>query len=945
MPKTVTFTVRDRPDGREFRRTVSYDNEIRRHEAGSYTVETKEVVTSEEERPVGGSEWELLRRSQVEREYDGFGNPTSEVEETDGGRKTTTEVGYRNNDNSWLIGLPTLREVTGCAPEHDCVTRKTTYDYDDAGNPTVTVLEPGDPEMELTTTTLYGDFGTVDSVTRTDDAGSSRDVSFTYDDDKLHLTSTTDALGYETKTVAHSGLGVALETTDPNGVRTTMRYDGFGRQVETNEADGGFEHANHVAFLGFQVVSTNTAGGGNTSVLMNAIGHEIEQRVRMFDGKTATVFTEYDERGRVSRRSRPTLPDGTPLFTTNAYDNRDRVLTTTAPNAAVTRHEYTGLETHTFDPLDRHSYSVANVDGDVESAHEGGVRTRFEYGPFGQRTKAVAADDTVQTMHYDRLGRLDQHVDPSRGTSETSYNAFGEPVRQINGAGEEATLTYDDLGRVKQTTSPEGTATNTWDSADHGIGHVASATSADGIITRYTYDEFGHKETAAWTIDDHVFQLDYGYDEFGRQASLTYPRIPDLAAEDRLRVDYTYNAHGYLQQIKSPAEPKPYWQATGRNADGALTGEQQGNDVVTSYVYESTTGRLTDLTTSGPVAGPLQTINLRHDLVGNLISKEDEVSGRAEEFGYDGLDRLLTWTAATDGEQAQEVSYAYNAVGGMVGEEVAGQPERNVSYRYGPYGQADASPHALTSRTGDGDSDSYRYDDAGRQISGPRRTVEYNRFDLPTSVTWGQPQRTTTYAYDADNMRVRKHDAEQTVIYVGGVFERQDEGRHRWDGDPQPALHACRGPCGRPDQPRSGRGGRTDHHDPVVVPAWRPPGQHHGRHQPAGQARRGRWGLPQRTVLRPVRPPHRRRQRSPRTATQRGSPARVHHPRTRGRDRRHQHEGPDLRPPGAPVPQPGPDPAGPTQQPEPQPLLLCLEQPRDQHRPHRVRDGWLELLV
>ena len=81
--------------------------------------------------------------------------------------------------------------------------------------------------------------------------------------------------------------------------------------------------------------------------------------------------------------------------------------------------------------------------------------------------------------------------------------------------------------------------------------------------------------------------------------------------------------------------------------------------------------------------------------------------------------------------------------------------------------------HALTSRIGDGDSSSYRYDDAGRQISGPGRTVDYNTFDLPASVTWGQPQRTTTYAYDANGIRVRKHDDDQTVTYVGGVFERR----------------------------------------------------------------------------------------------------------------------------------------------------------------------------
>ena len=154
---------------------------------------------------------------------------------------------------------------------------------------------------------------------------------------------------------------------------------------------------------------------------------------------------------------------------------------------------------------------------------------------------------------YGIVGRGDwgRHSNPSRGTSETSYNAFGEPVSQTNGADQESTLTYDELGRLKQTTSPDGTATSTWDTAENGIGYLASARSADGVVTRHTYDEFGRQRTKAWTIGEESYQLDYGYDEFGRQASLTYPQIEGV--EDRVRVNYTYNTHGYLQQIKNPA--------------------------------------------------------------------------------------------------------------------------------------------------------------------------------------------------------------------------------------------------------------------------------------------------------------------------------------------------------------------------------------------------------
>jgi RHS repeat-associated protein len=715
-----------------------------------------------------------LRRTRVDNEFDEFGNKTSEIASTDGGRKTTTEVDYRNDESGWLIGLPTEQRVTGCAAGgQDCETRTTTDDYDDNGNTNLTVVEPNDPNLRLATVTTYGDFGTVASVTSTDNGGNSRSERYEYDADRLYATSTIDALEHETKVTMHSGLGVVLESTDPNGIKTTMRYDGFGRQVETNEADGSYEHLNNGAFLGFQQVITNTGGGGTTSVLMNALGHEIEHRARTFDGKTATVYVEYDERGRLSKRSRPTLPGGTPPVTTYAYDNRDRVTSITEPNGVVTRQEYVGLETHTVEPRGTKSYTVANVDGDVESRYEDDpgssawLRTRFEYGPFGLASKMVAADNTVQTMEYDTLGRLDRHVDPSSGTAETSYNAFGEPVRQINGLDEETTFAYDELGRLEQTRSPDGTATNTWDTADNGIGMLASATSEDGVVNRYTYDEFGHQDSAAWTIDGESYRLDYTYDEFGRQASLTYPEIPD--AEGRLRIDYTYNASGYLQQIKNPDEPKPYWHAASRNATGALTEERLGNDVVSTFAYEGTTGRLTEVATTGP-AGQLQNLSLGYDPNGNVAAKADQVSGRTEEFGYDSLNRLSSWSVSSAGGESHSVTYDYNTMGGMVAERVAGQPDRDITYRYG---ENDAPAHALTSRVGDGDSASYRYDAAGRQVSGPRRTIEFNGLDLPASISWGQPQRATTYVYDAAGERVRKSDDEQTVTYVGGVFEQR----------------------------------------------------------------------------------------------------------------------------------------------------------------------------
>ncbi len=172
---------------------------------------------------------------------------------------------------------------------------------------------------------------------------------------------------------------------------------------------------------------------------------------------------------------------------------------------------------------------------------------------------------------------------------------------------------------------------------------------------------------------------------------------------------------------------------------------------------------LTDSATAGP-SGPLQRLAMAYDLNRNVRARTENVTNREENYGYDPLNRLIEWDVTGDGTQTTTTNYAYDEVGNLAGETVEGAPDRDITYAYGQNG---APKHAVTARG----NQSYAYDDAGRQTSGPERTVAYNRFNLPSTVRWGKPQRTTEYAYDADGMRVREHDAEQTVTYVGGLLE------------------------------------------------------------------------------------------------------------------------------------------------------------------------------
>lgn len=775
LPEEVTYTVKDVNDatGREFRSTThNYYNSHLVH-SGIYTLEQRRATVAEEERPVGATEWQSLRRSTTETSYDDFGNPDVVRSATANGRTLTQDFDHRNDTAAWLIGLPTRTLTTGCTSTAVCTTRESTFDYDHKGNPTITVVEPNNPALKLTTTTGYGEFGVVTSVTKTDNAGQSRTDTREYNNaDLLYPTATINAAGHRTVVDTHSGLGVPIRIRGPNGVPATYRYDGFGRLREINRSDGSFERISYNMIGDRQVTATTVAGGGTTAELVDRLGRTRERRVTAFDGRIATTYTDHDPLGRgVARTSRPALPGETPQYTATRYDNRGRITSITEPDGAEVRHEYVNLETHTYDAKSVHSYALDTVDGQVDSVYEDDpnstdwLRTRFEYGSFGDTTKIVAPDDTAQTMHYDPLGRRNRLEDPSSGTTVTTYNAFGEPASVTDAENRITTYDYDPLGRVKKKTSPDGVATNTWDTAEHGVGKLAEARSADGVTIDHAYDELGRDATTTWTIEGTQYEIGHSYDDIGRLDTVSYPKIP--GTENRLAVRYAYNAAGYLKQVSDSTGGTVYWRAEARNAAGQLQRESVNNGtVVTNHQYD-VTGLLTRRYTDGPgTVGRMDDLTVGYDGNRNVTSRTETVSQRQEDYTYDTLNRLETWRLRQGTNIDNTSTYVYNTVGNLASETLTGRPDRaDVTYGYGEDG---APPQALTSRNGQ----KYGYDAVGRQITGPQRTVAYSRAGLPTMLTWEGGGR-TEYAYDADGARVLKRDAAQTVVYVPGYFERR----------------------------------------------------------------------------------------------------------------------------------------------------------------------------
>ncbi|MGX5359722.1 RHS repeat-associated core domain-containing protein [Kocuria sp. KH4] len=785
LPKTTKVSLKPDADTKYLRSTHHTYALRSLPVAGTYTVEHRATEEIEQEAPAGTAPWTTVRSLKTEREYDSYGNQTINQVSHAGGRTITQETNYQIDEANWLVSRPWRQDTIACIPNAsdgtDCTIREVTFDHYPNGDLKETVVDPLDPAQQLSTVLGRDDYGNITSETVSDAAGNQRVTTYSYDADSFRPTSIGKELGdgmpaHVTRMTVHPGLGVPLSTTDPNGVTTTMKYDWFGRIRETNRADGSFEKTSYDFDHNPHMIAQTSSDGRVTFTYLDTLGREHRKMVTGFKGSWATTDTSYDKLGRITSVSRPALPSEPTVFTTFDYDQLGRVIRKTDPDGVSVRTDYVGLETHTYDGKNVHSYTVTDNNGDLESSYEDDplstdwLRTQYDYGPFGELTKVTAPDETTQTMTYDTLGRHTGQTDPSAGTSVSTYNAFGDLETHTDGSGSTTEYAYDALGRVKTLTSPDGTAIYTWDTAPHGLGKLASSRSTDNVSTDYTYDdETGKNATTTWTIDGTQYQLKYGYDTIGRLACLNYPEIPGNAG--RLSVGYFYNHYGFLDRVTDGCEigGQPYWEAEAVNGAEQLERERFGNEVVTTRTYRPKTGLLDRIQASGPgTVGQLIDVAYDYDANRNVITRNDQANERAEFYHYDSLNRLDEWTVQPDpGPRSMSATFAYDTAGNLQTETVqaANEPEKTTTYQYGQDG---APPHALTSANGH----KYGYDDAGRQITGPQRTMEYNRTGLPRVLTQAQGGR-TEYAYDADGARVSKRDSTQTVLSVPGFFERQ----------------------------------------------------------------------------------------------------------------------------------------------------------------------------
>jgi RHS repeat-associated protein len=583
----------------------------------------------------------------------------------------------------------------------------------------------------------------------------------------------------------------------------TTQYDALGRE-RRNVADG----------LAGKKIYRDTQ--------YDTAGREWKKSRPYFAGaSTYWQQTDYDTAGRVSK---VTEPNG--AYTQYAYD----------------RLQTTATKISTDEPAKATVYSKDSKGQIIAVKDANNKTTTYSYGAFGVLEKIADPKTNEIKFSYDIFGNKLSQTDPDLGAWQYRYNAFGDLKWQKDARGEILRYGYDLVGRtvsrIEGMNATDPATAWDYDTARVGAGRLdntkRSTTSVDSVAKSYNYDLAGRVNavntilTQAGVATSYVFNTNK--DSLGRLTDLTYPGAV-------LKTRYKYYPSGLLDRVvkldATGAETATvYWNGQDYNAEDQVTSESWYNGLPGSLAgtraYYPDNGAI-NFIVAGYAGSNIQNWSYDYYKSGNLKSQTNVTQGNAtESFYYDVLDRLKLMQSSSaalqnfDYDELGNTAYktgvgffsysttttrphAVTAIAPATATaSLPGDANNNKSYDVGDLTTLvtnslnGAAATTLTDCTRDNLTNvldilcvnsriadpvttvnySYLYDANGNLQSGAGRSLTFNRFNMPQTVTLGS--QVTTFGYGPGLERLSKTvangAASETTLYIEGLYEKRTSG-------------------------------------------------------------------------------------------------------------------------------------------------------------------------
>ena len=453
--------------------------------------------------------------------------------------------------------------------------------------------------------------------------------------------------------------------------------------------------------------------------------------------------------------------------------------------------------TVTYDALGR---QITNTDGRGNTRHT-------EYNSFGQRVASIDALGNRITYTYDPFGNLASVTDPLGNATIYEYNLRGNKVLEY-GATYPVRYTYDIFGnKTSMTTFREGFVpdasasgdTTTW-LYDIASGAMTNKVYADGKGPTYSYTPDGKLAQRTWT---RGIITDYSYDNWGNLINTVYSDgTPTIAlsydalgrqteAHDAAGITtFIYDSFGSLTNeavfgVAGTNTIIRHWDNYGRSQGYSLVGlvapcQPQRQSTL---AYDPATGRLATMLANGGDTSFTWNYLAGSDLKASLSYP----NGLSASWAYDAKGQLLQVCNAFPTNIISQYDYTYDAAGRHVACGKSGSAfAQNDTLSYGYNEKSE-----LTNAVAVVDSD-YRYDYAFDEIGNRESSTErgtnttyaannLNQYTLVGRVVPNPPQEEFAPQFD--------DDGNQTLIKTStGVWQVQ------YNGENRPVLWKCVSP-------------------------------------------------------------------------------------------------------------------------------------------------------
>ncbi len=630
-------------------------------------------------------------------------------------------------------------------------------------------------------------------------------------------TRVTDAMGfivdyaYDFSNSTKRGFGLLVRQTDVSngGLDTTFSYDQLGRPIRVDLPDGGrilsFHSdldllASHQGAFVF-----NERGTGNELPLRSKTFTLIESGSPPLEGVETHVFdglgriqlravsngagrdwtrTEYDSVGRAFRSSVPiTLTTASdqpgPLnftrWNTNRYDSLDRIIEVESTNGQKALTQYVGRAITVTDEAGNKRRTSSDGLGRVFQVREPNPTTgSLGSGSFDTFYAYDAIDNIVEVSQgaqtrrfvYDSLGRLTSESQPESGTTTFSYDAAGNLTRRTDARGIRTDYTgYDGNNRLGGISYSDSTpsVSLSYDSlsSSNGQGRLTGRSDGPGNEV-FGYDPLGRISSHTRTIDGVTLRMDYAFNKMGGVKSTAYPGILDGSIPLTVFQEFD-NAGRVISGRWSNGTSSmqnlidDYTLVHNPSTGLSLESFHHANGTLETVTYNSLgqprvrkvrLGAVTLMHLDYSFARPGDNRNN-----GNIYSVIDNVSaGQDQTYNYDGLNRLTS----TSSPGAWSHLYSYDRYGNLTSRLATGSSLLGIAL------SASSSTNRFT-------DPGYSYDSAGNLINQPAHlnqqpalTFQWDGRGRLKSVDSGS---TASYAYDADDQRIRKVAGGQTRLY------------------------------------------------------------------------------------------------------------------------------------------------------------------------------------